>query len=298
MKLNMRYPAVMVILLVLMVASSVVMAQEKVDQRRDVDGDARIYISNIAGEVIVTGWDKKEVRIVGTLGEGTKRLDIEGDKKRLDIEVIMKKRFRNSKGSYLEISVPNGCQLTVETVSADIEVVGLDRTIDLETVSGEIKAALKCQILECESVSGDVDLDVDTAELVVETVSGDIELNKLKCQELEVETVSGDIWVKTENLRRIEMGTVSGDLLFFGNIIDSGDFEAHSGNIEITFNGTPDAEFSVGTFSGDIDSDFGPRSGKRKSRHSRGQEVHFTSGDGKGDIEIETFSGDVHLSVK
>jgi len=56
----------MVLSLALILAGSV-LAQQRIDESREVDKDATISIETLAGEVTVTGWSKHEVRITGTL---------------------------------------------------------------------------------------------------------------------------------------------------------------------------------------------------------------------------------------
>ena len=58
-----------------------------IDQTHPLDAHGRIEISNVSGEVKVTGWDKPEVHITGVLGEGAKPLKIEGDDHSLSIKV-------------------------------------------------------------------------------------------------------------------------------------------------------------------------------------------------------------------
>jgi hypothetical protein len=52
-------------------------AQEPIDETRQVTPDATVEVENISGSVVVMGWDRNEVKITGTLGRGTERLDIE-----------------------------------------------------------------------------------------------------------------------------------------------------------------------------------------------------------------------------
>ena len=48
-----------------------------------------VEISNTAGSVVVTGWDRNEVEITGELGEGTERLDFTKGDKVTRIKVVL-----------------------------------------------------------------------------------------------------------------------------------------------------------------------------------------------------------------
>ena len=51
-------------------------ADESVDRTIPASAAARIEIENVAGSIEVTGWDRNEVHIVGTLGDDVEGLDI------------------------------------------------------------------------------------------------------------------------------------------------------------------------------------------------------------------------------
>lgn len=272
-----------------------VLAGEKIDETRKADKDIDVRIQNIAGSVIVEAWNKGSVEIKGELGDGTKRLDIEGDKDRLTINVVLPRRARDVEATYLEIKVPKGARVEIDTVSAEVEVRGLETEIEVDTVSGSID--VDCHLVEAElnSVSGRVRMSGSVQMLDAESVSGDVELERLEVEELEAETVSGDIELDLGDVKRVDCESVSGDIELSGGIIESGDFETQSGNVELSFDGEPDARFEISTFSGDIRNDFGPRP-RRAGKYEPGEELQFESGKGKADISIETFSGDVILS--
>ncbi|MEO7917155.1 MAG: hypothetical protein ABIR16_05880, partial [Dokdonella sp.] len=81
----------MVKMLVLLAAQSVLasyaVAATPIDENRTVSPDARIEISNVKGSVTVRGWDRPEVTISGTLGDGSKGLTVDGGGDRLLIKV-------------------------------------------------------------------------------------------------------------------------------------------------------------------------------------------------------------------
>jgi len=272
-----------------------VLAQERIDETRPLEPDARVYVQNVSGSVMVKAWDRKEIHITGYLGEGTKRLDIEGDRERLEVEVIIPKFARHVEGSELEIRLPATCRIDVATVSADIDVDGLEGRINLESVSGDIRAIGKPDETQVESVSGDIDLDIESRDVRVQVVSGDITLEGT-CEEVAAQTVSGDIDIRAKGIVRLDANGVSGDLVFEGSLAEDGyyGFECHSGTVVLALTGSIDADFEIESFNGRIDSDFGPEQ-RRRHKHAPGVELRFTEGSGGAEVRIETFSGDVEL---
>ncbi|HEY6894149.1 MAG TPA: hypothetical protein VI258_08280, partial [Rhodanobacteraceae bacterium] len=71
----------------LLASSGAALASTPINETRSVNADARIDVSNIKGDVTISGWDKNEVAITGTLGEGVKKLAIDGSGGSLSIKV-------------------------------------------------------------------------------------------------------------------------------------------------------------------------------------------------------------------
>jgi hypothetical protein len=279
-------------------AGPAVAEERKVDETRKVKADARVRIENVAGEIIVRGWGKKEIHVQGTLGEDVERLDIEGDESSMKIEVVYPRRMRGrTDGAYLEIDVPEGAEVEIGVVSADVEASKLKHMLEVGAVSGEVRVEGTFEELTIETVSGDIDVTAKARRASFESVSGDLDLDGLDTEELDVETVSGDLVLEGSDLQSFEFSSVSGELEFEGTIAKSGTFSTQSGDIELVFTGKVDAEFDISTFSGDIDNSFGPRS-RRTSRWTGSERLSFTEGDGKALIEIETFSGSVRLDKR
>ncbi len=273
-------------------------AGETIDETRPVNRDCSVSIDNISGSVTVTGWDRNEVHITGTLGEGVEKLEIEGDKNRLEIRVKHPERSSKDGDAYLTVQVPRSGKLDVSTVSADIEVDNIDGKLSMNSVSGDIEARGKPAEVETNTVSGNVNLSVETDHVHVNSVSGDVQLEKNRGR-AEVEIVSGDIWIKGGNFERLNLNAFSGDIHFQGGFEGDGryEFNGHSGDVILTLPGRVDAEFDISTFSGDIRNDFGS-DGERTSKYAPGSQLHFTTGSGKAEVRINTFSGDVRLEKK
>jgi DUF4097 and DUF4098 domain-containing protein YvlB len=261
-----------------------------------VDADARISISNVSGSIVVSGWDRQEVHITGTLGRNVEDLRVEGSRGNLEIEVEYPRLsgLRNA-GADLEIKVPHGCHLEASTVNADMDVSDLTGRVSLTTVNGNIGIQGRPNRLSVRSVSGDFVLAVDSPRVEISTVSGDLVISGA-CARLTLESVSGDIDVSAGPLEELKANTVSGDIEFRGHVAEDADLEfaSQSGNVLFQVPEGLGAGFSIETFSGDIDSELGQRP-ERKSRYAPGKKLEFSVGSGRGSIDIATFSGDVEI---
>jgi len=210
---RMRWMTTAALTSILVLLALPAMAQTEIKETRALNDSATLSVSNISGSVTVTGWNRSEVQITGTLGKGSEELRISGSQSRMDIEVVLPRNSRNVKPTYLVIKLPRGCRLDVSTVSADIDLTDFDGDIELESVSGDITAVCGAGSAEIASVSGDVNLDCDSASTDVESVSGDVRLRGIHGV-LSGNTVSGDLLVDGGTFTSISAESVSGNLQF------------------------------------------------------------------------------------
>jgi DUF4097 and DUF4098 domain-containing protein YvlB len=308
-------------------------AQERVDEAFPSDARGSVEIVNVAGSVTVTAWDRNEIRVTGTLGRGTERLELDRDRQSARIRVVLPRNAGNVRGSDLEIRVPAGKNVTVRTVSADIGLSGVAGQVDVRSTSGDVTVQGQPAEVRAGSTSGDVEVDVSSGGRVsAQSTSGDVEVRGTVRQSVNVESVSGDVVVTatTPEVRaesvsgdlrlsgvsgRVSASTVSGDAVVSGDRIEYGSFESvsgslrytggvtaggaldlesHSGDVELVLPAGVSADFEAHTFSGSIQSDFGGEV-QRTSRYGPGREMRLVTGRNGGRVRIQTFSGTVKL---
>ena len=277
-------------------------AATPIDQTRPLDPRGRIEIENLKGRIQVRAWERSEVRITGTLGEGVEKLVVEGDRDHLVVRVQYPKhigawRSDQTGPTDLQLQVPLQADLDVESVSADIDIDGVaPGDFDVNTVSGGVVVAAAPGRAEINSVSGDLRLTLNTAEASAETVSGDIVLAGRLDGEAHAETVSGDISIDSrgQRLRRLSTGTVSGDAQARVGLRDGGQIKSEtvSGDIRLRLPKDLSARVSGESFSGDLDA---PGAKVRKEEFGPGKSFEARYGSGAGEIRMETFSGDAEL---
>ena len=278
--------------------AAMALAEQPVDVTRPVDPDATISIENLAGSLTVVGTDAAEVVITGTMGDDVEELEISGDAEELKIEVVIPDdddwKGKGKLEADLEVRVPRGASLEIETVSAAIEISGVRGEIEAESVSGAVTVAGGANEVEAVSVSGAVTVTGGAGMVVAESVSGNVMLAGVS-GDIEATTVSGKVRVEAGMVDDVELESVAGNVYFKGQLTDGDlEIESHSGNVEAHLPAGLVADFSLESFSGSIDNGFGPPA-RRADRWGPGVSVEFSTGSDGADVVIETFSGNIVL---
>lgn len=273
------------------------LADTEVDRTIDASPRGEVEVSNVAGFIEIRGWSRDEVQVRGTLGDDVEELIFERDDDYVLIQVKVPRRHGRDIDSELYIKVPEGSDVEVAGVSADIDIDGVNGDQSLQTVSGDIETRGAASDLEVASVSGDVVAagSGERNETEAGTVSGDLVLSGFNGW-IEAGSVSGDITVTEGAFEGAEFETVNGDIEFSAALLDGGELaiESVNGTVDIEFADDLSARFDVETFNGDIRNCFGPKP-ERTSRYSPGLELSFTHGDGDGYVVIETLNGDIRI---
>src|SRR3954470_24530989 len=181
-----------------------------VDRKVNAEPSGEVVISNVSGRVDVRGWDRNEVQVSGSLGEGVERVDVESASGRTTIKVILPRGSSHDGDADLTIQVPKMSSVEVGAVSADVSSHGVFGTQRLKSVSGEITADVAGDDSEVRSVSGDVTVHGSgkPVSLRVSSVSGSLDLLNA-AGKLDVVTVSGDARVHMAETSEVRGRTTS-----------------------------------------------------------------------------------------
>lgn len=291
----------------------------RIDEVRPLRPDAVVEIEVVEHSLVVEAWDRDEIRIVGTYDAALEEMEITGTESRLRFEIDREggRRGRREGSERLEVRLPRGVRLSLETVSGAIEVGGLTGALDAEAVSGSVEVAGDLASAELGSVSGSVRYTGDAPIVSLESVSGsgayvgtarDVRLETVSgslrmeggAETIEAETVSGSIRITSSTpVRFLDASSVSGQVRFSGALAPSGRIEAesHSGTVELALGSGADAEFELGTFSGSVSASLpGMRNEVREgSRFTREESLTFLTGSGLGRVRAQSFSGTVRI---
>jgi len=292
----------------LLLASAPALAATPINQVRPLSAAGNVSIDNVKGRIVVRTWDRAEVGITGSLGEGVEKLLVEGTADDLRIEV----RYPSSGGSWfgwggkgsqgqasvIEVSVPTGAGVTVDSVSANVEVAGVaGRSLSVDTVSGDVVVrAGRPAEASIDSVSGDLDLELQTASIAVDTVSGDVRIRGKVTGAVDLETVSGDVELAAGQVDRLSISSVSGDSRVKASLAPGGRItsDSVSGGLTLSLGRDTSARLRVETFSGDISSPVGT---VKAEQYGPGKHLETRLGAGAGDVRLESFSGDVRIEI-
>ncbi len=293
---------------------------ETVSERFPVGASGALDLSNIAGDVRITGDGGTEVRV-----EAVKRvrhadaaearrllaaLRVEMTHVRGRVEVrteYPRNERRFSGGVSYTVNVPTGTAVTVKTISGDVVLASVSGDARIESVSGDVDVSQCPGLAHARTVSGDVRVqDVGSQSmLTLGSVSGNVVARAVTAPTLDAGTVSGDLRLSGIEADRIQAKSVSGTIEFGDRLARGGryEFTSHSGDVRLTLSGDTGFEISADTFSGSIRSDYPVtlRTGDDDGRRGRGRTggtrtIRGTFGDASAVIAARSFSGSIVLT--
>ena len=271
-------------------------ADRDFEQKVPADPRGSVRVSNVAGKVVVVGWDRPEVEVKARLHGDVERVDVFSDKGRTTIKVILPRPTMHGGEADLEIHIPAQSDLDVSAVSAEVETERLLGAQHLTTVSGDIRAEF-AKDFEGKTVSGDLRLKgrSEPGDVRISSVSGDVFLDR-GAGDVEVTSVSGDLLLDVAAVTTVRTRTTSGDLSLRGALSRDGNVEAETISGDVTVRVKPQAgfEYEATSFSGAIGNCFG-RHAESTSEHGPGTRLSGTAGEGHGRVRVKSMSGDVAL---
>lgn len=269
-------------------------AQERVSRTRAAEADGVVHIDNPAGSIRVIGWDRAEVAVSGTVGAGGAGVSLRGDKRRTRVEV---ETAGNPHGvhSDLEVRVPAGSAVNIESFGASISVSEVTGTVTAETVNGDIRVGDAPRGVRAESVNGGVSVSSRGGRVQAESVNGPVTVRGAG-GEINASTVNGPLTVTGGTFQRGRLETVNGRVLFEAGLAAGASLavETVSGEVELALPAGTAADFDVTTFSGDIRNELGPPA-RRVGEYTTEKELAFSTGGGGATVTIETLSGSIVL---
>lgn len=277
-------------------------AVRQIDETRAVDAGASVEVDVVVREVRVTGWDRSEVRVQGSMNPEYEEFSFERDEDgtitiELELRDDAERDHREDRPDFgpLTVSVPRGASVEVEVVNGPLTVQDVSGAVSLETVNGSITYSGASTSVEAEAVNGTVDVRAPRSnETRAGSVNGDV-IVRVAGGVVEAETVSGDIDVRTDvPVEAVDAETVSGGIEFRGAPASSASlsFESHSGDVVVHLPSGLNAVLEAETFSGNIESAFGGEV-QRDGEYTPERSYRHTVGSGGTRVSAETFSGSV-----
>ncbi|TWI14111.1 DUF4097 family beta strand repeat-containing protein [Aerolutibacter ruishenii] len=281
------------------------LAATPINETRALSPTGEVEIENLKGRIEVRVWDRAEVKIEGSLGEGVERLAIEGGRDKLAVRVKYPRRSgmngNNSEPTQLLLTVPRRASLDIDSVSADIDVQGTAADkLSADAVSGDVLVIGAPRKAEINTVSGDQQLTINTRDASVDTVSGDVALRGRFDGEVEFNSVSGNVTITNnrENpVRKLSGSSVSGDLTLSTSLASGGEIEVDtlSGDLRLSLPRNVSATVTGESFSGDLRVEGAQ---VQRPKHGPGSSVSHRYGTGDGRIAVESFSGSASVILE
>ena len=306
----MRLPLPRLVLFGLIAAAASASAQSRVDERRPANPNGLVEIENPVGSVRVIGWSRDEVQVTGTLGQRASGLDFVSRPNRTRIQVEVEGNPHRV-SSDLEVRVPSGSRVQVESYSGAIEVRDVSGRVKAESVSGSITITItgtgtgKTEI-DAESVSGAVQVTGPATRVRAGSTNASVTIRGTSGV-LHAETTNGALQVTGGDFQEAHLESVNGVIRFEGGLLTGAslDVESVNGSIELRLPANVGADFTVSTYGGTVDSDFEVRlapnrtrtgqRGRDRHRDDHEKELHFTTGGGGANVAVTTLNGRIAL---
>lgn len=260
----------------------------RLDTTLTISRNGIVELEGSTGEMMVSGWDRDEVRILATSDGGALRLDATGSR------IQVKGVGMGSDDVRYEVSVPTGTRLLLNGRSTDVNVRGTRGDVEVHTQNGDI-AILGAANVDVNALNGDVELE-SIDEVRVNLVAGDVRIDSARGP-IRAMAVSGDIEMHNAQSRNVTAQTTSGEVFYDGTIDPSGryDFTSHSGNVTVRVPADVSAAVSLQSYVGDIESDFPITLQGGATIGGQPRTFDFRIGNGGARITMNSFSGSVVL---
>jgi hypothetical protein len=230
----------------------------------NLESGGSVEIANVSGDVTLTGYEGSAV-VVNAYKHGRDRDQVEVEDSSTPGRVVLRARYPNNcncdASVRFEVRVPRSANLAFEkisTASGNVKAEGFSGRINLSTASGDVTVSGVGGQIKASSASGTVRVANATGTVNASSASGDVEVE----------------------LTRLE-GT--GDMRF----------SSASGDVRVRMPTGIDANVSMSTVSGDIETNFPIE--VRRNRHGSGSRAEGQLGSGSRVLKISSASGNVSL---
>jgi len=194
------------------------------------------------------------------------------------------------------VTAPAGTAVTVNTVSGNVRLSGLQGRTTAATISGTVDVTSSARVERVSTVAGDITLtDVQNdGMLEVEAMSSEVRLTNVKARRISASIVSGSIVVHDAQADGATVSATSGNIEYSGSLAPKGryEFKAFSGNVRVGLLGG--FELQASTFSGRVEADPGLGLTAGDSKKS----LRGVVGNGGAAVVASTFSGTVWIGRK
>lgn len=280
------------------------------------EADVIVNLCLESGDVVVHGWDKREIR--ARAGDAA-RLELRqaeaagATKPARRVEALISNSDEGAmvagqcRGtSNVVLDVPRGATVVLRVESGDVEIVDVAEA-RVESLSGDVDVSRITRALEVESISGEISVRDSNGRVRLRSYSGSLAASDVKPKEESdyfiARATSGDISLEGITHTRIEANTLSGDVRVAGALARGGsyDFKTHSGNVSLTL--PADSSFKLTArvvAGGEIVTAFTVKTagGSPTVKETSQGRLIGTVGSGDAEVNLLSFNGTLHLKKK
>ncbi|MBX3277852.1 MAG: DUF4097 family beta strand repeat protein [Acidobacteria bacterium] len=263
--MNLRYARLMALSAIVSLTFAASVVAQDFTRSYQPGPDGSVSISNISGNIRVTGSDNPSVVVVG-YKEGRDREAVEildhSSGNRVEVKVKYPENCNCEASVRFEIQAPRNLALrydSISSISGDVEVSNVTGSIRAKSISGRVLIQGASGTVNAASVSGNVNVRDVGGAVSAKSTSGEVDVN----------------------MTRIEGG-------------DRMEFSSTSGSVTVRLPSNADAFVEMSVLSGSLKTDFPLQIEKRE--HGPGQRASGYIGAGSRKLRLSSVSGDVTLS--
>ena len=300
-----------------MVALTGVLAALALAQQTDttfaVSPEARLDLSNYAGEIVIRTWERQAVRVRATHSSRDRieidasasvvrvranswqrwsdRFDVELDPANARARVGIEQSGRPAIVNF-DVTVPARMALDLDGPYTDVVVEGVEGDVTVEVNEGDVIVRGGAGNVSAQSVDGDLRLENTRGRVRAIGIDGSIWIIGAS-GEVVAETTDGSITLERISASTVEASSVDGSIVYAGAIRPGGWYSlvTHDGDVRLYIPDDTSARITVARFDGEFVSDFPVTLPPR----SQGRRATFTLGGGSARVEVETFDGDIEI---
>lgn len=246
----------------------------------------RITISNLAGKVVVKGWDRLQVHVVYSISSpriavNTAQIPSQGPAQKVHFITYVVNRSVAAEDPTVNyvVQVPNGTNLEIHDPQGSVNIQSIKGDTSVDSLGGNIFVADAAGHLSVRSVGGNIE---------VIRPSGRVEAY----------SINGNLHFVNSKSSRLRGTTTSGTIVYEGDFVPGGDYvlSDYSGNINILCPPTASFELDAKTVRGKLDNAFPIVSrGAASSFLPSSNSIFGTRGTGQATLELTSFSGTISI---
>lgn len=273
----------------LLIPAGLLMAQGPGQSEKTISTTAtpRVSITNLAGKVMVRGWDRSQVHVAYTITSPKMAVDTEqipaqgpADKLHFTSYLIHRSDVVPNPAVDYVVQVPSGASLDIHDPQG---------TINIESIKGDTSV---------DSLGGTVSVADAEGHLSIRTVGGNIEIIRSSGR-VEAYSINGNLHFMSPASTRLRGTTTSGTIVYEGDFAPGGDYvlSDYSGNITVLCPSSASFELDAKTVRGKLDNQFPlvPRGPSSQSFRPPGNSIFGTQGSGQATLEVTSFSGTIRV---